>query len=124
MSEVVKLSRFGLHNRKRTIEEFEALGNAEWIREWRARREQQPWDKNVKVEKKYIYPLEDAPSALTVTQINKILRDMEDRLILLEESTASVGERSVKLMEKIVRRIGKNESKITELSKQLGVETE
>lgn len=71
--------------------------------------------------RKYDYPMETMPNVLTVHKVIEILKDLNERMDLLEKATASIGTRSIKVMEEMLSRIGKNESKLEELARELEV---
>lgn len=108
---IVELSKFyNPHTHKHELikETLEALAKK------RVREKQLRYSHQIGTNK-YDYPMETLPNVLTVVKIIKILKDMDDRLTLLEESVASLGERLAGLMEKILIRVGKNESKLEDL---------
>jgi len=123
---IVELDGFSSpHSKKRTAEELEMLAKAEWRKEYSIER-----NKAMKALKghmalqavgikKYDFPIETMPNVSTVVKVVKILKDLNERLTVVEKSIASIGEKSIGLMNIMLSRIGKNETKLENIKTEL-----
>lgn len=125
MSEVIELNaECDVHTRGRTSKELKLLALEEW------RKENSILQGNEELALKHWIQISKRPRNSQVVGTTKIqsypedrlvrdkivtLKDVDNRLTLLEDRLVSLGERLTKIMEKIVIRIGKNESKIEDL---------
>jgi len=127
MGKVIELNAgYGVHTRGRTSKELEALALEEWRKQYSIPRgngeltlehwiqtSKRPIPRRSQVigtTKIQSYP-EDRPVSDKIVT----LKDVDNRLTLLEDKLASLGERLTKVMEQIVLRIGKAESRLENL---------
>lgn len=125
MSEVIELNaECDVHTRRRTNKELEALALEEW------RKQNSILQGNEELTLKHWIQTSKRPRNLQVVGTTKIqsypedrlvsdkivtLKDVDNRLTLLEDRLVSLGERLAKIMEQIVLRISKTESKLENL---------